>query len=89
MAAISEADRKTYTTLTYDGKAAFRKTWADSELKKLKEEFQKSAEWDIEDIEAGEYLPLPVIVQREGGFELSQNIAAALKYAERCTCMGS
>ena len=32
-------------------------------------------------------LPLPVIVEREGGWNLSANIKAALTYCQKCTLM--
>jgi hypothetical protein len=69
-------------------KTEFRKEWAELSLKELKAKFSKTLEWEFEDVEIGEYIPLTLVIEREGGFRFTRDIEAGLRYAEKCLKMG-
>ena len=54
----------------------------------MKATYAKTCTWDVVSSEVGEYVPLTVLVQREGGFGQSENVRAALTYATRCLKLG-
>ena len=50
----------------------------------MTEKYKKTESWELEDSSVGENLPLPVIVEKEGGWGLAENIRAAMTYVKRC-----
>lgn len=79
--------------LTNAQKAEFRKAWALANYKKVRLMKEKRVSWRTTDIRNGQYVPFPVIVEREGGNSacpgaLEAAIQAAERYANRCAAMG-
>ena len=69
-------------------RAEFRKKWAEAELQVLVSKYQEAKSYEIVDSTIGEYLPFPVIVEREGGWCMEQNVLAAIRYVKKAHSMG-
>ena len=69
-------------------RAKFRQEWAAKRYEKVKLEKSRSRSYARVDLTEGEYLPLAMVIQAEGGREDRSAIAAALKLAQKCLAMG-
>ena len=72
---------------THTEKAAFRKEWAARQYTNLQETKYKHTQYQVIDVRKGEYVSLPLLVERFGGpAGMSNPIAlrAALTYATKC-----
>ena len=67
-------------------KMAFRLMLAQKKLKALKEEYTKETRSGSIDLTKGKFIPFPVIVRKEGGWDI-ENIVAALTYVMKCFMM--
>jgi hypothetical protein len=70
-------------------KAEFRKEWAEREYKTLCETKYKDTQHQIIDTMKGEYVSLPVLIDRFGGQANPVAIKAGVTYATKCYILGS
>ena len=84
---LNDEEKGQYSRLCNSGKGQFRLKLVEQRPQEVSKRFVQNEAWVIEDTDIGEYLPLPVIVEREGGWNLSANIKAALTFCQKCTLM--
>ena len=87
----SSKDKERYGKLSTEGKAQFRAAWASQRLKTIESKYSATEAFTTADTAAGEYLALPMVVEREGGWggpAGQNNVLAALNYCKACLAKG-
>ena len=89
MRALSKEEKAEYDALGkgYQAKNAWRKKWCATKYEKLTKEKVQIDSWSVEDTSIGEYMSLSSIIDREGGRDCPQAVAAGRKYVLRCCIM--
>lgn len=85
---MTDAEKADYNRLPMKEKSRFRLNWAQAQLTVMQTKYSRSEEWSIESAEIGEYVPLTVLIEREGGAAYKENVEAALRHATKCVKMG-
>ena len=66
----------------------FRKDFAKTKMEEAKQTKTEIKEWQKISKDKGIYRPLPMIVVKEGGSKDPENVAASIRYAQKCMAMG-
>ena len=71
-----------------DRQAAWREKWMKKKKTALDKECFREVSFETVDQSKGQMLPLPRIIQKEGGAKHPENVKAALTYILKCIIMG-
>jgi hypothetical protein len=90
---LEESQRRQYEALgSHAQKEAFRVAWAAERLQKLKATYRREEASSVSSEARGQFVPLSVLVQLEGGFEGpcgADNVKAALRHYRKALALGA
>ena len=89
---LDEVEKEEWDAITGKGKsdkqAAWREKWMIKKKKSIDKEYFHDTSFETVDVSKGQMLPLPRIIQKEGGGKNPENVKAALTYIFKCIIMG-